>query len=182
MDIICKITDEEFGAKSVEMTDFTLRRASRGIIMREDGKIAILNKVNKNEYKLIGGGIEGDEDPKIAFQREALEESGCEIEINEYLGTIEEYRSLKNLKQISHIFVANVTNDLHELNLTEKEIKEGSKLMWVTPNEALELITDCYDKLTLIDSDDIYHTKFVVLRDVKILEYYLAKVMDHHRL
>lgn len=182
MDVICKITDEDICLESREMNDFTLRQASRGIIIREDGKIAILHNVNKNEYKLIGGGLEGNEDPKIAFKRETLEEAGCEIKITQELGIIEEYRTLKDLKQVSYIFVAKVINDIHELNLTEKEIKEGSELIWVSPSEALELIKDCYDKLlSSLDSDTIYHTKFIVLRDAKILEYYLTKVMSKQR-
>ena len=53
MDIICKIIDEDLNLESREMNDFTLRQASRGIIIRDDGKIAILHKVNKNEYKQV---------------------------------------------------------------------------------------------------------------------------------
>ena len=61
-------------------------------------------------------------------------------------------------------------------------MKEGSELIWVRPNEALELIKDCYDKLlSSLDSDTIYHTKFVILRDAKILEYYLSKHMTKQR-
>lgn len=59
------------------------------------------------------------------------------------------------------------------LNLTEKEKSEGAKLIWVEPKEALKLVTDCYDKLLASDYDSVYSTRFVVLRDRKILEYYL---------
>lgn len=173
MEIIFKITDKDFGIEPLDMSNCKLRKAARGIVIREDGKIAIQNKSNKNEYKLVGGGIEGNEDPKIAFQREVLEEAGCEIQIIEQLGVTEEYKSLQNLKQISNIFVAKVTKDIHKLNLTEKEKNEGAKLLWVEPTEALKLVTDCYDKLLPSDYDDVYDTRFVVLRDRKILEYYL---------
>ena len=173
MEIIFKITDKDFGIEPLDMSNCKLRKAARGIVIREDGKIAIQNKSNKNEYKLVGGGIEGNEDPKIAFQREVLEEAGCEIQIIEQLGVTEEYKSLQNLKQISNIFVAKVTKDIHKLNLTEEEKNEGAKLLWVEPTEALKLVTDCYDKLLPSDYDDVYDTRFVVLRDRKILEYYL---------
>lgn len=93
--------------------------------------------------------------------------------IVQQLGTTEEYKSKKNLKQTSHIFVAKVIKDIHNLNLTKKEKDEGAKLLWVEPKEALQLITDCYDKLLPSDYDDVYDTRFVVLRDRKILEYYL---------
>jgi ADP-ribose pyrophosphatase YjhB (NUDIX family) len=65
------------------MNNSRLRLGARGIDIREDGKIAIFNKSNKNEYKLPGGGLEGEgeEEPEEAFKREVLEEIGCEIEI-----------------------------------------------------------------------------------------------------
>ena len=176
MSVIFKLTDKDFGIEPKEMKDYRLRVAARGIVMREDGKIAIQNKSNKNEFKLVGGGMEENEDPTIAFKREVLEEAGCEIEIIEKLGTTEEYKSLQNLKQVSNIFVSKVINDIHKLNLTEKEKSEGAKLLWVEPKEALKLITDCYDKLLPSNYDDVYDTRFVVLRDRKILEYYLEKV------
>lgn len=65
------------------MNNSRLRLGARGLAIREDGKIAIFNKSNKNEYKLPGGGLEGEgeEEPEEAFKREVLEEIGCEIEI-----------------------------------------------------------------------------------------------------
>ena len=174
MNVIAKLTNEDFGLEPKQMENYHTRKASRGIVIREDGKIAIQNKSNKNEYKLVGGGIEGNEDPSIAFKREVLEEAGCEVEIIEQLGIIEEERSEINLKQISYIFVARVTNDTHKLNLTEKEKNEGAKLLWVEPREALDLIINCYDKLLPSDYENVYATRFVVTRDRKILEYYLA--------
>lgn len=176
MSLLFKLTDEDFGIEPQEMKSYRLRVAARGIVVRDDEKIAIQNKSNKNEYKLVGGGMEENEDPTIAFKREVLEEAGCEIEIIKQLGITEEYKSLQNLKQISNIFIAKVTNDTHKLNLTEKEKSEGAKLLWVEPKEALRLVTDCYDKLLPSDYDDVYDTKFVVLRDRKILEYYLENI------
>ncbi|MDE5830446.1 MAG: NUDIX domain-containing protein [Clostridia bacterium] len=173
MNIICKLTDKDFGIEPIEMNNCRLRLASRGIVIRNDGKIALQNKVKKNEFKLVGGGIENNEDPKLAFKREVLEEAGCEVEIIKELGTTEEYRGLENLKQISHIFTSKVINDRQILNLTEKEKSEGAKLIWVEPKEALKLVTDCYDKLLASDYESVYATRFVALRDRKILEYYL---------
>lgn len=45
--------------------------------------------------------------------------------------------------------------------------------MWETPEKALELIKECFDKLVASKYESIYSTKFVVLRDRRILEYYL---------
>ncbi len=174
MELICKLTDEDIGEKIINMENPKLRLGARGIVIREDGKIAIFNKSNKNEYKLPGGGIEGDEKPEEAFKREVLEETGCEIEIIKKLGTTEEYKSIDNFKQISHIFIGKVLKDTKQLNVTRKEKDEGAKLLWKTPERALELITSCFDKLVASKYESIYSTKFVVLRDRKIIEYYLS--------
>lgn len=175
MNLLFKLTDEDFGLVPQDMSNYRVRLAARGIVMRDDGKIAVQNKANKNEFKLVGGGMEADEDPREAFKREVMEESGCEVEIIEQLGTTEEYKSLQNLKQTSNIFVAKVIKDIHHLNLTKKEKDEGAKLLWVEPKEALKLITECYDKLLPSEYDDVYDTRYVVLRDRKILEYYINK-------
>ena len=111
MNLICKITDENIGEETITMKDSKLRLGARGIVIRNDGKIAVFNKSNKNEYKLPGGGLEGEEKPEEAFKREVLEETGCEVEVIDFLGTTEEYKSLNNFKQISYIFVGKVLKD-----------------------------------------------------------------------
>lgn len=81
MNCIRILKDEDFGLKSVPFNNSRIRYGARGIVMRQDGKIAIFNKTKKNEYKLPSGEIDEGEDIKKAFKREALEETGCEIEI-----------------------------------------------------------------------------------------------------
>lgn len=172
-ELICKITDQDIGETLTEMTNPRLRLGARGIVIREDRKIAIFNKSNKNEYKLPGGGLEGEEEPEEAFKREVLEETGCEVEIIQNLGITEEYKSLNNFKQISYVFVGKVLKDTKQLNVTEKEKDEGAKLLWETPEKALELITKCYNELVASKYESVYATKFIVLRDRKILEKYI---------
>lgn len=175
MELICKITDLDIGEKSVGLENPRLRLAARGIVIREDGKIAVFNKSNKNEFKLPGGGMEGEEEPEEAFKREVLEETGCEVEIIKSLGITEEYKSLNNFKQISYVFVGRAIKDTKELHVTEKEKDEGAKLLWETPQKALELITECYNNLIASKYESVYATKFIVLRDRKILEKYIEE-------
>ena len=175
MELICKIMDEDIGEVSIKMDNPRLRLGARGIVVREDGKIAVFNKSNKNEYKLPGGGLEGEEKPEEAFKREVLEETGCKIEITNKLGITEEYKSLDNFKQISYVFVGKVLEDTKQLNVTDKEKEEGAKLIWETPEKALKLITASYDKLIASKYESVYHTKFIVLRDRKILEKYIRE-------
>ena len=173
MELIYKVTDEDIGETSIEVQNPRLRLGARGIVIREDGKIAVFNKANKNEYKLPGGGIEKNENPEIAFKREVLEETGCEIEIIENLGMIEENKTLDNFKQMSYVFIGKVLKDTKELHVTEKEKDEGAKLIWETPKNALNLITNCFNNLIASKYESVYHTKFIVFRDRKILERYI---------
>ena len=66
MDCIRILKDEDFGLKSIEFNNSRTRCGARGIVIRDDGKIAIFNKSNKNEYKLPGGSVAVTENMKIA--------------------------------------------------------------------------------------------------------------------
>ena len=89
------------------------------------------------------------------------------------LGKTEEYKSINNFKQISYVFVGKVLEDTKQLNVTEKEKNEGAKMLWDTPENGLKRIRDCFDKLVASEYGSVYSTKFIILRDAKILEKYL---------
>ena len=171
--VIARITDETFGEESKEFNNPKIRKGARGIVQREDGKIAIFCKKNKNEYKLPGGGIDEGEEPEIAFRREVKEEAGCEITDIKLLGKTEELKSLDNFQQISYVFTARVTSIQENLNLTQKEIDEGGCLLWMTPEEALEKITNCAEQIVASQYENAYHSKFINYRDREILKYFL---------
>ena len=175
--MICikKITDEDFGLKSVKFNNPRTRKGARGIVKRNDGKIALLFKSNMNEYKLPGGGIDENEDPKDAFKREVLEETGCIVTIEKELGTIIENKSLDNFTQTSYLYVGRVTEDKKRLNLTKREKEEGAQLIWVIPNKALELIKKSMNNIQESKYENVYHSRFIILRDQTILEYYLKE-------
>ena len=172
MKCIDVITDENFGLQYHEMENPRIRYGARGIIINQDGNIAIFNKQKKNEYKLPGGGIDEGETPEEAFIREALEETGCDIKITKSLGTIEERESQDNFVQISYVFVAEVINQKEELSLTQKEKDEGATLIWTSLDKGIELIKNCIDNLVDSKYDIVYHSKFMVTRDYIILNHY----------
>ena len=64
-----------------------------------------------------------------------------------------------------------VVGKLENNELTEKE--EGLEFLWVDINEALKKMKECLGKLKESKYYDIYRTKFMVMRDIKILQYYL---------
>lgn len=173
MKCIKRLTDEDFEIKPISLDNPRHRYAARGIVFNKNNEIAILNKSLKNEYKLVGGGIDEEEDPTKAFKREVLEEAGCTIDIDDCLGTIEEIKSQDNFIQTSYVYVAHVIKDTGETSFTEKEINEGARLVWLDINKAMELIKNSEDKLVASDYENVYHSKFIVRRDYEILKYYI---------
>lgn len=175
MHVIAEITDEMFGLEKLPFCTPKVRFGARGIVKREDGKIAIFFKKKKNEYKLPGGGIEKEETATQAFEREVLEEVGCEVKDVMLMGMIKELKSKENFQQISYVFSGVVSRDMGSVNMTQKEIDEGAIFVWFSPKEALDKITKCENELKASDYDDVYRTKFMNYRDREILKYYMEK-------
>ena len=167
--LIGVVQDSDFGLEDKPLSNPETRVGARGIVIL-DNKIALFNKVAKNEYKLPGGGVEQGEDIEDAFKREIFEETGCEVEIITKLGEIVEQKSQENFKQTSHVFVSRVTKQTDSLHLTEKETIEGAKLLWVSVDDAIILVESCLDKLVASEFDSVYRTQFMVKRDALILE------------
>lgn len=175
MNYLKKITDEDFGLISRTFVNPRKRIGARGIIFNCDNKIGILFKRNKNEYKLIGGGVDEFETPEEAFNREALEETGYSICIDDFIGIIEEYKSLDNFQQQSYIYVAHVIEQKGKPQYTKQEQVEGSELLWLDIDEAINLIKNSENYLLASTEEShmsLYHTKFIVRRDYEILNYY----------
>lgn len=149
-----------------------MRLGARGIVLNGVGDIALIHKTLKNEYKLPGGGIDEGEDPAAAFIRECREELGCMVEIIEELGTAVEYKSQENFKQLSFVYVAKKVDELDSRSLTDKEKDEGTEFVWLPKLQALEAMRRSLGELKQSKYDSIYRTKFMVLRDIRILEYY----------
>ncbi len=179
MNCIATIKDEDFNLKSRPLNNPRIRYGARGIVLDSSGNIALLNKKMKNEYKLIGGGIDNNENAVEAFIRECLEETGCIVEVDRELGYAEEIKTLDNFKQISYIFVAHVVKDTKKTNLTEQELKEKSEVVWTNKNNALSLIKNSMTKILPSEFEgelSVYHSKFIIKRDYEILKYYLSKM------
>lgn len=176
-DNIVKITDKDFGIEEKINNDTPIvRMGSRGIIVNDEGKIAVIYKKNKNEYKLPGGGIEDEENVKEAFKRECEEEIASQVEIINFLGTAEEYKSQENFKQLSFVFLGKKVMELNNTNFTEQEKNEGTSYLWLDKLDALEKMKYSLKNLKSSEYDNVYRTRFMVLRDIKILEYYINKI------
>ena len=165
------IKDSDVGYDTPECEFERRRTASRGIVTKGD-KIALLYQTKRNEYKLPGGGVENNEDPTETFLREILEETGCKVEIIKQLGTTEEFKYQSKFYQLSNVFLSKFIEDTHTLHLTDEEIEESSEPVWVTLDEAINLISKSFNYLISSTEEKhkyFYSTKFMLKRDLEIL-------------
>jgi 8-oxo-dGTP pyrophosphatase MutT (NUDIX family) len=118
-----------------------------------------------NYYKLPGGGVE-PEDPNdtIACQREALEETGCEVDVRpDLIAQTTEYRG--TLHQESHAYICTVREDTGKVELTELEASEGLAHLWCSVAEALHKMKTAEPTSEL--------GEFIKKRDIFLIEAYL---------
>lgn len=165
MSNIIHISDESLGLPSSKADEgtFAKREAARGIVFNSEGKIALLYAGRDGYHKLPGGGVEEGEDWRFAFQRESVEEIGCETAIRPVdMGTVTESRSEHQLLQTSYCCIADVVGEMGQPQLTEHEIEVGLKPKWVTLDEAIELVTN--------DQPQSYAGKFIQVRDLAFLK------------
>lgn len=170
------LVDEDFQITSIPFQNPRIRYGARGIVFNPESQIAILHKCAKNEYKLIGGGLEENETPEVGFLREVLEETGCVVRIDDFLGTIEEHKSLDNFQQVSYVYVGHVVEDTLQTNFTDQERGECSEIMWVDIATAMDLIQASENQLVASRYEgelSVYHSRFLVRRDLEILKYFV---------
>ena len=125
---------------------------------------------------LLCGGIDSNEKAQEAFRRECEEELGCVVDIIKELGIAIEYKSQENFKQLSFVYKARKVDELESNNLTEKEKAEGTEYVWLPKLQALRKMKESLEKLGSSDYDSVYRTRFMVLRDVRILDHYINNV------
>ena len=102
-----------------------------------------------------------------------MEETGCIVEIIDYMGYTEEIKSRMNFVQTSYVFIGKVVQDTKKLNLTQQEIQEGGELIWLNPLDACKVICESFDSLKASKYDTVYSTKFIIKRDEAILNEYI---------
>ncbi|MDD5251594.1 MAG: NUDIX domain-containing protein [Patescibacteria group bacterium] len=151
-----------------------MREAARAILLDDKGRVALLNVSKYGYFKLPGGGIDPGETVLRALRRELLEETGCEAKIDPSSvgATIELRRQLK-LFQISYCFIARVSGNKCALKLTPDERREGFKLAWVKPDQALRLLRERHPRN--------YEGHFIVNRDAILMKAAMQKTSGRKR-
>jgi ADP-ribose pyrophosphatase YjhB (NUDIX family) len=163
MDLVIELTENDVGIEGTpEKPAYTIRKAARAVLFNKENKIAYLHVSKHGYHKLPGGGLEPGEDIPTALKREVMEETGCNLEINDPIGASIEYKAQQGKVQVSYCFFAEVAGDSQEPDFTEKEKSDGFRLMWVDIDEAISTLEK--------DHTDDYTGKFISSRDLAFLK------------
>ncbi|KAI5358011.1 Putative NUDIX hydrolase domain-containing protein [Septoria linicola] len=155
------------GEPTGQVATYKERTAVRCFIIK-DSNICIIHVKNGNYYKLPGGGVDPEDEGnhQVAVKREALEETGCEVEVlGEVVAHTLEWR--EPIKQDSYAYVCKVVKDTGKIALTEDEIKAGLEHEWCSVSEALQ-------KMKVIEPTNMVG-RFRKERDVFLLEEFVKK-------
>lgn len=152
-----------------------VRPSARGIIINEEGKIALVYSVRDKYYKFPGGGIHADEDKITALIREVSEEVGLEViseSVREYGSVLRLQNSiaLENtlLEQENYYYFCDVTGKINSQNLDPYEAEAGFELRVVSFEEAI-------DTNGVFESDDLFDS-IMVERERRVLEMIYASL------
>jgi len=157
MRLIKEIQDSEIPS---DLSHIEIREAVRVVLLDEQGLVPLLFVSKYNYHKLPGGGVDAGEDKFEALERECLEEVGCKIELEGEIGKIVEYRAEWEFLQTSYCYSAKIV-EKGEPDFTEKELSQGFQVVWMSLEQAIEVIAS--DKPTSYDGG------FIQKRDLEFL-------------
>lgn len=143
---------------------FEDRPTGKAVIFGENKRIALVGNKANSFYLLPGGGIDKDELIGDGIIRECLEETGCDVKLDKFLGVVDDYRSRDKTHCISYCYTANVITDNKKLKLTSDEEKNGMHVIWVELDEAVRILNKEIDDLRS-GKVQFYNTGFNILRD-----------------
>jgi len=145
-----------------ELEKFKFRQAARAVVFDGEGKVAPLFVSKKNYHKLPGGGVEKGESIEEALRRECREEIGCEIKITGEIGMTIEHRTKWQVRQEAFCYTAEVVGAKGQPAFTDDEIEDNFSVLWVSLNEAIEILET--------DQSDDYQWKFIKIRELAFLK------------
>lgn len=153
--------------------DTITREAARIVLVDEDGMVPLVYSRKNYVYQIAGGGIDEGESVLEALHREALEETGCEVEVLWEIGSIIDERPAsvckfwKNLIQTSHCYYGKIINKWGA-RFTDEEIDQWYKIIWTHIDDVLDMMKKTQARIPKAEIE--------AKRDMYIFEEYL-KIM-----
>ena len=145
-----------------EVKTYSLREATRAVVLDNDNNVALLHATATDYYKLPGGGLDDDVDKIVALKRECIEEIGCDIEVLQEIGLVNEWRKIYQIYQVSFCYLAKIVGKKGTPDFTESEIAEGFEVRWLSSEEALKALIES-------EAEHISAKGYMVPRDIAIL-------------
>ena len=158
----------EIDLQNYENCDSVFSRPSvRGIILKDDNKIALVYSEKEKYYKFPGGGIHKDEDKKEALIREVREEVGLTVipeSICEFGSVMRRQKSNVSpntiFEQENFYYMCKTKNRIVDQDLDDYEA--GFTLRFVSLDEAIR-VNSAYK------SED-YFNEIMIMRETKVLQ------------
>lgn len=124
---------------TIEVEDYKLNVRAAGIIIHNN-KILLHRNIKSDHYALIGGRVTIGENSEETIKREIQEEIGKEVEVIEYISTVENFFEMKNSKYHEILFVyklefINEEDKKIDYILKNMEGKEYLQYEWIDINE-----------------------------------------------
>jgi 8-oxo-dGTP diphosphatase len=118
--------------------------AAGGIVLRREKnpRIAVVRLRKRNEWVLPKGKLDDGETPRAAAEREVLEETGHDVSVHEFLGTLV-YESGGGFKVVHYWRMQAAGEPVHELMNDVKEVD------WLPLDAALERLSRAYERAFL---------------------------------
>lgn len=127
---------------TLDVEDYKLNIRSAGLIIHNN-KVLVHDNINTDYYCLPGGRIAIGENSEETIKRELKEELGKEVEVLEYVSTIENFFEMNNTKYHEIYFVHRLEfkddeDKKIEYTLDNMEGKDYLKYKWLDINEIEE--------------------------------------------
>ena len=118
--------------------------AAGGIVLRqaEPPLIAVVRLRKRNEWVLPKGKLDDGETPRVAAEREVMEETGHDVAVHEFLGTLA-YQSRAGSKVVHYWRMAAGDTPTREL------MRDVKAVDWLPLEEAVERLSRDYERAFL---------------------------------
>lgn len=158
---------------TIDIEDYKLNVRAAAVIIHNN-KVLVHRNLNSEHYALIGGRVEIGEDSENTVKREIQEELGKQVEVIEYVSTIENFFEMKNSKYHEILFV-------HKAEFIDDEDK---KIEYTLKNtEGKDYLQYEWLQLDKIDQYPLWPKAIqTVLKEGKFPVHKINKDMVNHKL
>ncbi len=124
---------------TIEVQDYVLNVRAAAVIVHNN-KVLVHKNINSDHYALMGGRVELGEDSITTIKREIKEEIGKEIEIIDYISTVENFFVMKGKKyhEIEFVYLAEFKEEKDKLiqdTIKNIEGKDYLQYEWIEKNK-----------------------------------------------